>query len=47
MKKDVNTENMEVFEKLKIPTDSSKKIGTWQVHPIDRGTKLFTQTHGK
>lgn len=35
----------EVFNKLKMPMDSSKKVGIWQVHPIKRGTKLFTETH--
>lgn len=41
----VDADVREVFEKLKIPIDSSKKVGIWQVHPINRGTKLFTETH--
>lgn len=42
---EVDADIMEVFEKLQIPIDDSKKVGIWQVHPIKKGTKLFTETH--
>ena len=35
-----------LFEKSYIPIyNTGKKVGTWQVTPIERGTKLFSETH--
>lgn len=38
-------EIQDVFDKLQNNVNSSKKVGIWQVHPIEQGTKLFTETH--
>lgn len=34
-----------LFEKHYIPYFNPKKVGTWQVTPIERGTRLFSETH--
>lgn len=38
-------EIQEVFDKLQINENNQSKVGIWQVHPIKKGTRLFTETH--
>ena len=35
---------MKVFEKPALPV-TSKKVGLWQVHPVEKGVRLFSETH--
>lgn len=38
-------EIQEVFDKLQSNENQQNKVGIWQVHPIKKGTQLFTETH--
>lgn len=40
------SEIIEVFDKLQIPINknSSKKFEVWEVPPIKKGTRIFTET---
>lgn len=44
-KKNVDVDVSDLFKKPHIPIIKSKKIEVWQVHPIKKGTRIFTETH--